>query len=95
MQQGSRNRTSARRQSGNADVENQTPACSCQKNTDDANVSSSSEMDRSLSVLSAESPTSFFNASADERIQPKRELVTECSALQRLGDIHSFCILGK
>jgi hypothetical protein len=93
MQQGSRNRTSTRTQRENTNEETPTVR-SCQKNKDD--VSSFVEMDRSASVLSAsESPANCFNASTEERIQPKRELVTDCGVLQRLGDVHSFCILGK
>ena len=82
MQQGSRNRTQAR---------------SHRENAEDVNISSSGDMDRSLSVLdiSDSSTANCINASTDEHILPKRDLVTECNVLQRLAEIHSFCILGK
>ena len=96
MQQGSRNRTPpARSKRENTDSESQTPVRSCEKNLDDTNVSS--DMDHSSNVLNvSESNTAnCFNASVDECIIPKRELVTDCNVLQRLAEVHSFCILGK
>jgi hypothetical protein len=81
MQQGSRNRTPAR--------------CNQRENAEDVNISSSSDMDRSVLDISESNTANCINASTDERILPKLDLVTECNVLQRLAEIHSFCILGK
>ena len=102
MQQGSRNQKPSRWERENTDGKNQTSSRSREQSmsfvpVDNTNVSASSDTESSLSVPEAvESSTSnYLDESTEERVEPKLELVTDCDVLQRLAEIHSFCILGE
>ena len=89
MQQGSRNQKLSRCEHENRN--GKTPSRSCEKNmsVDCMIASISSDLESSLSVLEAvESGTPNYGT-------PTHKLVTECDVLQRLAEIHSFCISGE
>ena len=99
MQQGSRNQKPSRWERENTDGKNQTSSRSREQSmsfvsVDNTNVSTSSDTESSLSVPEAvESSTSNYLDESTE--EPKLELVTDCNVLQRLAEIHSFCISGE
>ena len=97
MQQGSRNQKLSRCERENRN--GKTPSRLCEKNmsVDCMNASISSDLESSLSVLEAvESVTpNYLDESTGEQMVPKQKLVTECDVLQRLAEIHSFCISGE
>ena len=97
MQQGSRNQKLSRCERENRN--GKMPSHSCEENTSVVcmNASTSSDLESSVSVLEAvESGTpNYLDESTREQVVPTHKLVTECDVLQRLAEIHSFCISGE